>query len=109
VGGGGQADTGGDTDGHLDAAIKAVEEEVRRGGGVEVGAVDDLLLLEEGGGGGGGLQGKDAAVVDLLIELRKGRGGVGGGGRRWGGLGGLLCIEDPVKEGNNVARGVSGS
>ena len=64
--------------------------------------------------------GTDAELTELLQLLRDttpravgggggtGGGGGGGGGGVGGGRGGSVWIEDPLKEGNNVARGVSG-
>ena len=112
-----------DIDG-IDAAIAALEVSVVQNGGIAEGHSHKVVGQVGGEDGRGDVEflaegedaGKDAAILQLLAEIRGSkREGTDGGavqGRQSGfGLGRqllpVLVIEDPLTVGNNVARGVS--
>ena len=120
-----QAAATGDSDiNGIDAAIAALEVSVAQNGGIAEGHGHKVGGQVGGEDGRGDLEfstegeeaGKDAAILQLLAEIRGSkREGTDGGavqGRQSGcgqdrQLLPVLVIEDPLTVGNNVARGVS--
>lgn len=118
-----QAAATGDSDiNGIDAAIAALEVSVAQNGGIAEGHGHKVGGQIGGEDGRGDLEfstegeeaGKDAAILQLLAEIRGSkREGTDGGAvqGRQSGCGQdrlpVLVIEDPLTVGNNVARGVS--